>query len=149
MQHDTVIRLSKVKNIIGIKEATGDMQRAKKLVEEVPQDFLLLSGDDATAKDFMLLGGHGVISVTANVVPTEFAELCKLAIAGQDQAAKAVDDRLQPLNKVLFLESNPIPVKWALQRMGLIPEGIRLPLTPLAERYHDPIRAVMRELELL
>lgn len=149
MQHDTVIRLSKVKNIIGIKEATGDMQRAKKLVEDVPQDFLLLSGDDATAKDFMLLGGHGVISVVANVVPTEFAELCKLAVAGQDQAAKAVDDRLQPLNKALFLESNPIPVKWALQQMGLIPSGIRLPLTPLAERYHEPLRAVMRELQLL
>lgn len=149
MQHDTVLRLAAVHNIIGIKEATGDMMRAERLIDECPKDFLIVSGDDATAFELMRLGGHGVISVTANVVPKQFSTLCRLVREGQIEQARSVDQQLAPLNKALFLESNPIPVKWALHTMGLIPPGIRLPLTPLAEQYHEPLRAVMRELELI
>lgn len=149
MLHETVMRLSSVDNIIGIKEATGDLGRAKKILEEATDDFLVVSGDDESAKGFMLQGGHGVISVAANVVPAEFAQLCKLSIAGQAQEADELDNRLQPLNKVMFSESNPIPVKWALQQMGLIPSGIRLPLTPLAEKYHEQVRSALKELGLI
>lgn len=143
MQPETILRLAKVDNIVGIKEATGNLQRAQQLVGEAPVDFAVMSGDDATAKDFMLAGGVGNISVTANVTPKLMAQLCECALAQDGAGATAIDERLAPLNKNLFLESNPIPVKWALQQMGLIDQGIRLPLTPLAAEFHQAVRAAM------
>ena len=133
MLPETVLRLSKIDNIVGIKEATGDLDRAKYLIENVPEGFAVYSGDDATAVELMLLGGHGNISVTANVAPKAMAELCREAIAGNTAEARGLNSKLDPLHQDLFLESNPIPVKWALHEMGLIDTGIRLPLTPLAE----------------
>ncbi|MDH0747629.1 4-hydroxy-tetrahydrodipicolinate synthase [Pseudomonas sp. GD03842] len=145
MKADTVIRLSKIKNIIAIKEATGDLQRAQDILAGVDSDFLVYSGDDATAVELMLLGGKGNISVTANVAPRDMAELCKAAIAGDAQTARALHEKLMPLNKNLFIESNPIPVKWALHEMGLMPDGIRLPLTWLSESCHEPVRQALRQ----
>jgi len=109
----------------------------------VPADFGLFSGDDFTVLPFIEQGGHGVVTVSGNVVPAQMAELCRLASAGEIDAAKAIDDRLQPLNTALFLESNPIPVKWAVSQMGLISPHIRLPLTEFSEQYHDQMRAAM------
>ena len=149
MQAETVIRLSSVKNIIGIKEATGDLQRAKAILAGVPGDFLVYSGDDATAVELILLGGKGNISVTANVAPRAMSELCAAAMRGDAAAARAINDRLMPLHKSLFIESNPIPVKFALHEMGLIPEGIRLPLTWLSPRCHEPLRQAMRQTGVL
>jgi len=140
MKAETVIRLSKIKNIIAIKEATGDMQRAKDILAGVSSDFLVFSGDDATAVELILLGGKGNISVTANVAPRDMADLCEAAIAGDAVTARAIHEKLMPLNKTLFIESNPIPVKWALHEMGLMPDGIRLPLTWLSESCHEPLR---------
>ncbi len=130
---DTVKRLASVNNIVGIKDATGDLERAKKLIEICPSDFAIYSGDDATALQLMLLGGHGNVSVTANVAPRLMAEMCKLAIAGEKKEATDINNFLAPVHEVLFLESNPIPVKWAVAQMGLIQHGIRLPLTELSE----------------
>ena len=127
MQAETVIRLSSVKNIIGIKEATGDLQRAKAILAGVPGDFLVYSGDDATAVELILLGGKGNISVTANVAPRAMSQMCAAAMAGDAAKAREIHETLMPLNKTLFIESNPIPVKWALHEMGLMPDGIRLP----------------------
>ncbi|MFK3799568.1 MULTISPECIES: 4-hydroxy-tetrahydrodipicolinate synthase [unclassified Pseudomonas] len=145
MKAETVIRLSKIKNIIAIKEATGDLQRAKDILAGVDSDFLVYSGDDATAVELILLGGKGNISVTANVAPRDMAELCKAAIAGDAATARAIHEKLMPLNKQLFIESNPIPVKWALHEMGLMPDGIRLPLTWLSESCHEPVRQALRQ----
>lgn len=145
MKAETVIRLSKIKNIIAIKEATGDMQRAKDILAGVSSDFLVFSGDDATAVELILLGGKGNISVTANVAPRDMADLCKAAIAGDAVTARAIHEKLMPLNKTLFIESNPIPVKWALHEMGLMPDGIRLPLTWLSESCHEPLRQALRQ----
>ncbi|WP_437881535.1 4-hydroxy-tetrahydrodipicolinate synthase [Pseudomonas sp. LRF_L74] len=146
MLAETVERLSKVPNIIGIKEATGDLKRAQEILDRVSgSDFLLYSGDDPTAAELMLLGGKGNISVTANVAPRAMAELCAAAMAGETEKARAINDRLMPLHKNLFLESNPIPVKWALNEMGLMPDGIRLPLTWLSARCHEPLRQAMRQ----
>jgi 4-hydroxy-tetrahydrodipicolinate synthase len=145
MQAETVIRLSTVKNIIGIKEATGDLQRAKDILAGVSSDFLVYSGDDATAVELMLLGGKGNISVTANVAPRAMSELCAAAMAGDAVKARAIHEKLMPLNKTLFIESNPIPVKWALHEMGLMPDGIRLPLTWLSAACHEPLRQAMRQ----
>ncbi|MFT5481504.1 MAG: 4-hydroxy-tetrahydrodipicolinate synthase [Halieaceae bacterium] len=136
MLPDTVERLSHIHNIVGIKEATGDMDRAREIIARSPADFAVYSGDDGTACELMLMGGHGNISVTANVAPTLMAQLCELALGGETAAARDLDRRLQPLHDALFCESNPIPVKWALQHMGRIGDGIRLPLSPLAEEYH-------------
>jgi 4-hydroxy-tetrahydrodipicolinate synthase len=144
MQPETVLRLAAIDNIIGIKEATGDMARAEKLIAELHADFVVLSGDDTTALDLMLLGGRGNISVTANVAPATVAKICELALAGEVDKARAASKKLEHLNKALFLESNPIPVKWALQAMGLIPSGIRLPLTPLSEQYHRQVRDALQ-----
>ncbi|MGQ9425975.1 4-hydroxy-tetrahydrodipicolinate synthase [Gilvimarinus sp. F26214L] len=144
MQPETALRLAQLDNIIGIKEATGDMVRAQRILDEAPAGFLVISGDDPTALDLMLRGGRGNISVTANVVPDRVAEVCSLALAGKAEEARSVDEQLQSLNKALFLESNPIPVKWALHDLGMIPEGIRLPLTPLAEQYRDRVREALR-----
>jgi 4-hydroxy-tetrahydrodipicolinate synthase len=141
----TVGRLAEVPNIIGIKEATGDMQRAKDILALVDSDFLLLSGDDPTAVELMLLGGKGNISVTANVAPRAMADLCAAALRGEAELARAINDKLMPLHKNLFLEANPIPVKWALHEMGLMPEGIRLPLTWLSDTCHEPLRQALRQ----
>ncbi len=141
---ETVARLAEQPNIIGLKEATGDLQRLRQLKNLLDDDFLLLSGDDATAREFMELGGHGEISVTANVAPKLTSQMCHLALTGNYQGAAQVDEQLQPLHKALFIESNPIPVKWALMEMGLIDCGIRLPMTPLSDQYHDQVRAALR-----
>jgi 4-hydroxy-tetrahydrodipicolinate synthase len=140
----TVARLAGVRNIIGIKEATGNLDRAREILKLVPKEFELYSGDDATGLDFMLLGGRGVISVTTNVAPRAMQDLCEAALRGDAPAARAIDARLAGLHKNLFLEGNPIPVKWALEQMGLIEGGIRLPLTRLSETHHETIRQAMR-----
>ena len=145
MQAETVIRLSTVKNIIGIKEATGDLQRAKAILDGVSKDFLVLSGDDPTAVELILMGGKGNISVTANVAPREMADLCEAALKGDAATARAINEKLMPLHKNLFIEANPIPVKWALNEMGLMHEGIRLPLTWLSESCHETLRQAMRQ----
>ena len=145
MLPETVERLSKIANIIGIKEATGDLQRAQDILNRVSSDFLVYSGDDATAVELMLMGGKGNISVTANVAPRAMAELCAAAMRGDAATARAVNERLMPLHKNLFIESNPIPVKWALHEMGLMQDGIRLPLTWLSPRCHEPLRQAMRQ----
>lgn len=145
MLPETVERLAKVANIIGIKEATGDLQRGQEILNRVSSDFLVYSGDDATAVELMLMGGKGNISVTANVAPRAMAELCAAAMRGDAATARAINERLMPLHKNLFIESNPIPVKWALHEMGLMQDGIRLPLTWLSPRCHEPLRQAMRQ----
>ncbi len=144
MQPATVARLARVPNIVGIKEATGDLTRLAAIREECGKDFLLLSGDDATACNFILQGGHGVISVTANVAPKLMHDLCVLAAGGDAAGSRAIDDKLQPLHCDLFVEANPIPVKWAVERMGLMNAGIRLPLTWLSAQYQPVVREAMR-----
>jgi 4-hydroxy-tetrahydrodipicolinate synthase len=141
---ETVERLAKLPNVKGIKEATGDLKRAAEIRKRCGAGFLLISGDDATAREFMLQGGQGVISVTANVAPKLMHEMCVAARAGDAAKAAAIDAELAPLHKALFLESNPIPVKWALQQMGRIPAGIRLPLTPLAADYQAAVRSALK-----
>ncbi|MCM2460677.1 4-hydroxy-tetrahydrodipicolinate synthase [Pseudomonas sp. CG7] len=145
MQAETVIRLSTVPNIIGIKEATGDMKRAKAILDGVGKDFIVLSGDDPTAVELILLGGKGNISVTANVAPREMADLCEAALKGDAETARAINEKLMPLHKDLFIEANPIPVKWALVEMGLMHDGIRLPLTWLSTACHEPLRQALRQ----
>ena len=149
MRPETVLRLAQIDNIIGIKEATGDLERAKTLIEQVPADFVVISGDDATAVELMLLGGKGDISVTANVVPAAIARMCELAIAGQAEEARAINDRLLPLHAAMFVESNPIPVKWAVEQLGLIQSGIRLPLTRLSAQYHPQVKSALQSAGLL
>ena len=145
MLADTVVRLSKVANIIGVKEATGNLDRAKSILDQVDPSFLLYSGDDATAGAFCLLGGHGVISVTANVAPRHMHDLCAAARDRDAARVEAIDAKLEGLHRELFVESNPIPVKWALAQMGLIKKGIRLPLTWLLPAYDDVVRSAMRQ----
>jgi len=145
LANDTVVRLAQVKNIVGIKEATGNVERVQDLMKRVRKDFLVFSGDDATCLSYMLLGGHGVISVTANVAPRLMSQMCKAARAGKVAEAISINNRLLGLHRNLFLESNPIPVKWALGRMGRIAEGIRLPLTPLTPPHHEKLAASLRE----
>ena len=145
MQPETAGRLAKIKNIIGIKEATGDLARVGKIRDLCGEKFLLFSGDDATAAEFMLAGGHGVISVTANIAPRLMHDLCAAATSGRREQAMEIDRRLAGLHKDLFCEANPIPSKWALQQMGLIEAGIRLPLTWLSEQFHTRVRAAMEQ----
>ena len=140
---ETVGRLATHENIWAIKEATGDIGRLQDIQARVPPDFGLFSGDDFTVLPFIEQGGHGVVTVSGNVVPGQMAELCRLASAGEHDKAQAIDDRLQPLNEALFVESNPIPVKWAVNRMGLISPHIRLPLTEFSEPYHEQMRAAL------
>ena len=149
MLPDTVERLSKVPNIIGIKEATGDLKRGREVLDRVSRDFLVYSGDDPTAVELMLMGGKGNISVTANVAPRAMSELCAAAMAGDAETARAINERLMPLHRALFLEANPIPVKWALHEMGLMGNGIRLPLTWLSQSYQEPLRQAMRQTGVL
>lgn len=144
MLPQTVARLARHDNIFGVKEATGDIERLRAIRELVDDDFRLYSGDDFTALSFIEQGGHGVVTVSGNVAPRKMADLCRLASEGEAAAAKALDDTLQPLNKMLFIESNPIPVKWAVSQMGLIEPHIRLPLTPFSAQYHEDMRAAMR-----
>lgn len=149
MLPETVERLAAVPNIVGLKEATGNLERARDLVRRCGDRLDLYSGDDATAMEFILLGGKGVISVTANVAPRGMSEMCAAALAGRRLEAAAIDARLAGLHETLFVEANPIPVKWALYEMGLIPPGLRLPLTPLSERYHDAVRQAMKQAGVL
>lgn len=146
MQVATVAALAAVPNIVAIKEATGSLTRLAELKAVCPQDFALLSGDDATAAEFMLQGGHGVISVTANVAPKQMAVVCDTALAADRTAALAVDKTLQALHRDLFVESNPIPAKWALQRMGIIDSDMmRLPMTQLEPIYHQVIEQALSQ----
>ena len=144
LANDTALRLAEHDNIVGIKDATGDLERGAALVAAAPADFAVYSGDDPTAMGLILAGGKGNISVTANVAPAAMAELCALSAAGDQDAADAINQRLAALNAALFLEANPIPVKWALQRMGVIGEGIRLPLTVLEPTYHAQVESALR-----
>lgn len=139
MSNDTVVRLAELDNIVGIKDATGDLARGRELIQRCGEVIAVYSGDDATAMELMLAGGRGNISVTANVAPSLMAQLCGLALAGERAQAEVINARLAPLNQALFVEPNPIPVKWALYQRGLIGEGIRLPLTRLDERYHPQV----------
>ncbi|WP_299176628.1 4-hydroxy-tetrahydrodipicolinate synthase [uncultured Neptuniibacter sp.] len=149
MQTETVVRLTALPNIVGIKEATGDVPRGLDLIAKVPADFAVYSGDDATAVELMIGGGKGNISVTANVAPAEMSELCDLAMSGKADEARALNNRMMPLHEKLFVEANPIPVKWAMAEMGLMGLGIRLPLTVLADECHDVVRDAMRSCEII
>lgn len=149
MENATTLRLSSISNIIGIKDATGDLARGKVLIEQVPADFAVYSGDDPTAVDLILLGGKGNISVTANVAPAKTAKAAELALQGKAAEAKAVDASLLGLHKNLFLESNPIPVKWACEQLGLCDSGIRLPLTYFADSFHAPVIEAMKQAEVI
>jgi 4-hydroxy-tetrahydrodipicolinate synthase len=149
MQPETVARLRDVPNIVGIKEATGDLQRARRIAELCGDDFPIYSGDDETACDLILQGGKGTISVTANVAPKLMHQMTAAALAGNAELAKSIDAKLQGLHKNLFLEANPIPVKWAVAEMGLIKNGIRLPLTWLSEHCQAPLREAMKQAEVI
>ncbi len=143
MQADTVAELAKVRNIVGIKEATGSMQRLADIKRQVGEDFALLTGDDSTTCDFILNGGHGAISVTANVVPARMARMCELALQGKADEARAADAEIAELHRLLFIESNPIPVKWAIAQMGYGDLNMRLPMTVLDEQYRQPLRQAL------
>lgn len=145
IQNDTVVRLSAIPNIVGIKDATGGIERGTALLLSVPEDFAVYSGDDATSMSLMLLGGHGVISVTANVAPAQMHEMCVKAMAGDAKGARAINARLFGLHQKLFLEANPIPVKWVLQQMGHIQTGIRLPMVNLSQQFHATMREAMKQ----
>src|ERR687896_1856686 len=137
LQTDTVLRLAQVPGIIGIKEATANLERGTDLIKRAPRNFAIYSGDDATALALMLLGGHGVISVTANVAPKLMHQMCAAALVGDVKRAREINQRLLALHQRLFVEANPIPVKWALAEMGKIEPGLRLPLAPLSEKFHQ------------
>jgi 4-hydroxy-tetrahydrodipicolinate synthase len=149
MSNDTALRLAAHPNIVGLKDATGDIGRACDLALRAPEGFALYSGDDATGMAFMLCGGHGVISVTANIAPKLMSELCVAATSGNTAQARAINDKLQGLHKQLFVEPNPIPAKWALTRMQRIPAGIRLPLTPLSASAEAVVEAAMKQAEVI
>jgi len=145
ISNDTVLRLGEVPNIVGIKEATSSVERVTDLMRRMRKGFLVFSGDDITALSYMLLGAHGVISVTANVAPRLMHEMCDAVQKADAARAIAINNRLLPLHKNLFLETNPIPVKWALNRMGRIATGIRLPLVPFAPAFHETLAGSLRE----
>jgi 4-hydroxy-tetrahydrodipicolinate synthase len=148
MLPETVARLAEIRNIVGIKEATGDLQRAEDIMRLCGDAFPVYSGDDATACKLCLSGAKGVISVTANVAPRLMHKMCTAALAGDRETAESINGRLTGLHRALFIESNPIPVKWALHEMGLIGKGIRLPLTWLSPRYHPAVREAMRQAQV-
>jgi 4-hydroxy-tetrahydrodipicolinate synthase len=145
LQNDTVLRLAQIPNIVGIKDATANLERGADLLRRKPGNFLVFSGDDATGLALMLLGGHGVISVTANVAPRLMHEMCAAALDGKIVQAREINNQLLGLHRHLFCEANPIPVKWAVQQMGFIKDGIRLPLTPLSAGFHEQVRDAMRQ----
>ena len=146
---DTVERLAAISNIVGIKEATGDLDRGKEVIDRCGDKLDVYSGDDATAMDLILLGAKGDISVTANVAPNAMHEMCAAALVGDRDKANAINEKLLPLHRDLFLEANPIPAKWALHEMGMIGETIRLPLTPLSEQYRGQIREALQHAGIL
>lgn len=148
LSNETVLRLAQIPNIVGIKDATGGIERGTELLLRVPADFAVYSGDDATSLALMLLGGKGVISVTANVAPKLMHEMCEQALKGNLAAAKAANAKLFALHQKLFVEANPIPVKWVLQQMGLIGTGIRLPLVNLSSQYHEVLRNAMKQADI-
>ena len=141
--NETVVRLSQIDNIVGIKDATGEVDRGADLIRAVPDGFAVFSGDDATALELMRRGGKGNVSVTANIAAPDMAAMCNLALAGEWEEAAEIDARLSALNRLLFSESNPIPVKWAMMQRGMIETGIRLPLTPLSEACRTPLEQAM------
>lgn len=143
MQNDTVVRLSEVDNIVGIKDATADIPRVSDFLARCGNDFVLYSGDDATTLEFIKAGGHGCISVTANVAPAKMHEMCSTALQGDYDRADHLNDELDGLHRELFIESNPIPAKWAVSKLGLMPDGIRLPLTKLSSQYHRQLEIAM------
>ena len=145
MSNDTVLRLAEIPNIVGIKDATANLERGADLIRRKPRDFRVYSGDDATALPLILMGADGVISVTANVAPRQMHDMCKAALAGNNARAREINNKLLGLHRHLFCEANPIPVKWAVAELGLIEGGIRLPLTPLAPNFHAQVREAMRE----
>jgi len=145
MQTDTVLRLAQVPGIIGIKEATANIERNTDLIRRAPRNFAIYSGDDATCLALILMGGHGVISVTANVAPKAMHQMCAAALVGDVKKARELNLRLFPLHQKLFVEANPIPVKWAMAEMGLIEGGMRLPMSPLAEKFHQTVREALHE----
>jgi len=145
LQNDTVLRLAQIANIVGIKDATASLERGSDLLRRAPKQFAVYSGEDATGLPLMLMGGHGVISVTANVAPRLMREMCTAALSGDIARAREVNNRLLGLHTKLFVEGNPIPVKWALAQMGLIEPGIRLPLVPLSASFHEVVREAMRQ----
>ena len=149
MLPETVLRLAKEPGIVGVKDATGDMARAAQLIDQLPEDFAVYSGDDASAVELLLLGGQGNISVTANVAPAAMAAVCRAALAGDAERSRTLDSALAGLHESLFVESNPIPVKWALARMGRIDKGIRLPLTPLQGEFQPLVERQLTEAGLL
>lgn len=149
MAHDTVLRLAQVAGIVGIKEATGNIERAQWLIREAPKNFAIYSGDDPTAVALMLCGGHGNVSVTANVAPRLMHELCVAAIAGDTKRAIEIQFKLLPLHKGLFVEANPIPVKWAMAHMGLCGPTLRLPMTPLTAANEGTVLQALRATKLI
>ena len=143
MQNDTTLRLAEIDNIVAIKDATNDLDRGRDLISRAPQDFLIYSGEDGTACELMIAGGKGTISVTANAAPNLMHRMCQAAIAGDADSARALNNQLAELHKAMFVESNPIPAKWAVAQQGLMGGGIRLPLLPLSSQCHDEVRSAM------
>jgi len=149
MSNETILRLAQIPNIVGVKDATGNIGRGYDLLRLAPKSFAVYSGDDPTAMALMLAGGAGNISVTANVAPRDMADMCEAAIAGNIAKAVELNNKMFPLHQKLFIEPNPVPVKWALAEMGKMPAGIRLPLVPLSAECHDAVRAALREAGVL
>ncbi len=149
LSNDTALRLAQVPGVIGLKDATGNMERASDLLRRAPANFALYSGDDASGLPFMLLGGHGVISVTANVAPKLMHQLCEAACAGNLARGREINNLLLPLHSKLFVEANPIPAKWAVSQLGHMSAGLRLPLTPLSAAHHETLREAMRHAGLM
>ena len=149
ISNKTIIRLSAIKNIIGVKDATGDLQRAAELIEQAPEGFAIYSGDDHSARELMLLGGNGDISVTANVAPKLMSQMCKAALKGDADQAQSIDKQLLAIHDAMFVESNPIPVKWAVCQLGIIEDAIRLPLTQLSEQYRVKVLQALTAANLL
>jgi 4-hydroxy-tetrahydrodipicolinate synthase len=145
LANDTTLRLAQVPGIIGIKDATANIERGSDLIRRAPRNFAIYSGEDSTALALILLGGHGVISVTANVAPKLMHQMCAAALVGDVKKARELNLRLLPLHQRLFVETNPAPVKWALAEMGLIEYGLRLPLAPLSEKFHQTVREALHE----
>ena len=143
MQNDVTLRLAEIENIVAIKDATNDLDRGRDLIERAPKDFLIYSGEDGTACELMLSGGKGTISVTANAAPNLMHRMCRAAISGDADTARALNGQLADLHKAMFVESNPIPAKWAVAQQGLIGGGIRLPLVPLSTERHDEVRSAL------
>jgi len=145
LQNDTVLRLAALPGIIGIKDATANLERGTDLIKRAPRNFAIYSGEDSTALALILMGGQGVISVTANVAPKLMHQMCAAALVGDVKKAREINLQLLPLHQRLFLEANPIPVKWALAQMGQIDDGIRLPMVPLSEKFHEAVREALHE----